>query len=306
MRRQIWSIGGGKGGIGKSLLAASLGWQLARLGKRVVLVDADLGGANLHTCLGLPGPRARSATSSCGASSASRTWSWRRRFPRLRLISGASDVLGAANIKLPAEGARPQQASAPWTWTSSCIDLGAGTSLQHHRLLPHLRRLAAGGGARADLDRERLPLHQERALPPPPQRRPQPRPCAQIIDSALDQKNAQGIRTPLDLLAAVERRTRRRWRGCAASWREFHPRFVVNQVRSTRTSRSATSSSRPVRATSAARELRGLCPLRRRGVAGGAPAAALRGEATPDSAPAQEVRQIARGLAEGETLALSW
>ena len=56
VRRQIWSIGGGKGGIGKSLLAASLGWQLARLGKRVVLVDADLGGANLHTCLGLPGP----------------------------------------------------------------------------------------------------------------------------------------------------------------------------------------------------------------------------------------------------------
>ena len=55
-RRQIWSIGGGKGGIGKSLLAASLGWHLARLGKRVVLVDADLGGANLHTCLGLPGP----------------------------------------------------------------------------------------------------------------------------------------------------------------------------------------------------------------------------------------------------------
>ena len=52
-RRQIWSVGGGKGGIGKSLLAASVGWQLARMGKRVVLVDADLGGANLHTCLGL-------------------------------------------------------------------------------------------------------------------------------------------------------------------------------------------------------------------------------------------------------------
>jgi flagellar biosynthesis protein FlhG len=47
--RRIWSIGGGKGGIGKSLLAASLGTQLARMGKRVVLVDADLGGANLHT-----------------------------------------------------------------------------------------------------------------------------------------------------------------------------------------------------------------------------------------------------------------
>ena len=56
-RRQIWSIGGGKGGIGKSLLAASVGWQLARMGRQVVLVDADLGGANLHTCLGLPMPQ---------------------------------------------------------------------------------------------------------------------------------------------------------------------------------------------------------------------------------------------------------
>ena len=55
-RRQIWSVGGGKGGIGKSLISASVGWQLARMGQRVVLVDADLGGANLHTCLGLPNP----------------------------------------------------------------------------------------------------------------------------------------------------------------------------------------------------------------------------------------------------------
>src|SRR3954467_12307679 len=54
--RQIWSVGGGKGGIGKSLLTASLGWQLAQLGKRVLLLDADLGGANLHTCLGIPNP----------------------------------------------------------------------------------------------------------------------------------------------------------------------------------------------------------------------------------------------------------
>ena len=57
-QRQIWSVGGGKGGIGKSLIAASLGWQLARMGQRVVVVDADLGGANLHTCLGLPAPTA--------------------------------------------------------------------------------------------------------------------------------------------------------------------------------------------------------------------------------------------------------
>jgi flagellar biosynthesis protein FlhG len=46
-------IASGKGGVGKSVLSANLGTALARLGKTVVLVDLDLGGSNLHTCLGL-------------------------------------------------------------------------------------------------------------------------------------------------------------------------------------------------------------------------------------------------------------
>ena len=50
--RRIYSIGGGKGGSGKSFIAASLGILLAKRGKRVVLVDLDLGASNLHTLLG--------------------------------------------------------------------------------------------------------------------------------------------------------------------------------------------------------------------------------------------------------------
>lgn len=48
----IYPIGGGKGGIGKSFITANLGSLLATEGKKVVLVDLDLGGANLHTFLG--------------------------------------------------------------------------------------------------------------------------------------------------------------------------------------------------------------------------------------------------------------
>ncbi len=51
-----WAIGGGKGGTGKTFLAASLGVQLTRLGWRTVIVDTDLGGSNLHTCLGVKFP----------------------------------------------------------------------------------------------------------------------------------------------------------------------------------------------------------------------------------------------------------
>jgi flagellar biosynthesis protein FlhG len=49
----IYPIGGGKGGIGKSFIAANLGVLLARQGNQVVLVDLDLGGANLHTFTGM-------------------------------------------------------------------------------------------------------------------------------------------------------------------------------------------------------------------------------------------------------------
>lgn len=46
-------VASGKGGVGKSILSSNLGIALARAGKTVVLVDLDLGGANLHTCLGI-------------------------------------------------------------------------------------------------------------------------------------------------------------------------------------------------------------------------------------------------------------
>ncbi|MFQ6672552.1 MAG: P-loop NTPase, partial [Candidatus Tectimicrobiota bacterium] len=56
--KSIWAVGGGKGGTGKSFITASLGIQLARLGRKTIIVDADLGAANLHTCLGVKFPKA--------------------------------------------------------------------------------------------------------------------------------------------------------------------------------------------------------------------------------------------------------
>lgn len=54
---EIWTIGGGKGGTGKSFIISSMGNCLALQDKKVVLIDADLGGANLHTFLGIDKPR---------------------------------------------------------------------------------------------------------------------------------------------------------------------------------------------------------------------------------------------------------
>ncbi len=46
-------VASGKGGVGKTVFTANLGAALARAGKTVVLVDLDLGGANLHTTVGV-------------------------------------------------------------------------------------------------------------------------------------------------------------------------------------------------------------------------------------------------------------
>src|SRR4051812_13023811 len=192
-RRQIWSIGGGKGGIGKSVLAASIGWQLARLGKRVVLVDADLGGANLHTCLGLPGPARTLGDFIQRRVERIEDVVVDTPFPRLRLISGASDVLGAANIHYQ-QKVRVLSKLRSLDVDIVLIDLGAGTA---HNILDFFlisevsllavvpeptsiengyrfiksalyRRLRAAAGTDA---------------------------VREIVDAALDPKNASGIRT---------------------------------------------------------------------------------------------------------------
>ena len=54
---KIYPIGGGKGGVGKSFVVASLGALLARHGRTVALIDLDLGASNLHTFLGMPAPK---------------------------------------------------------------------------------------------------------------------------------------------------------------------------------------------------------------------------------------------------------
>ena len=53
----ILAVGGGKGGVGKSIISSNLAAVLSRFGLRVLVVDLDLGCANLHTHFGVPMPR---------------------------------------------------------------------------------------------------------------------------------------------------------------------------------------------------------------------------------------------------------
>lgn len=51
------SIGSGKGGVGKTMIMANLAILLAQGGKRVCLIDLDIGGADTHILFGLFEPK---------------------------------------------------------------------------------------------------------------------------------------------------------------------------------------------------------------------------------------------------------
>lgn len=53
LRATVWAVTSGKGGVGKSCLSLNLGIALSRQGKQVLLIDADLGLANVDILLGL-------------------------------------------------------------------------------------------------------------------------------------------------------------------------------------------------------------------------------------------------------------
>lgn len=54
---RVITLGSGKGGTGKSFVAANLGLALAQAGVRTTLVDLDLGCADLHLMLGVLSPQ---------------------------------------------------------------------------------------------------------------------------------------------------------------------------------------------------------------------------------------------------------
>lgn len=94
---RLWTIGGGKGGVGKSLIASNMGVLLSRSGHRVLLVDADLGASNLHTFLGMDGGRLSLSSFLNNKVADIADLVSKTSMPNLDLISGARDSLDIAD-----------------------------------------------------------------------------------------------------------------------------------------------------------------------------------------------------------------
>src|SRR4030067_1131906 len=98
-QRIIWTIGGGKGGSGKSFITTNIGICLSKLGARVILIDADLGGANLHTFLGILPPVPSLSDFFKKRVSHLKDVLIHTGVPNLQLLTGAQDLLNAADAK---------------------------------------------------------------------------------------------------------------------------------------------------------------------------------------------------------------
>lgn len=126
-RIKLWSIGGGKGGIGKSIVALGLGICLARLGKKVILIDGDLGGANLHTLMGLRYPHVTLEHFLLKTVPRLADTVIETQVEGIGLICGADDILGAANPTYSQKIRLLKQIEdLPAQYV--ILDLGAGTS----------------------------------------------------------------------------------------------------------------------------------------------------------------------------------
>lgn len=89
---RVIAVGGGRGGVGKSLVSVNLAVYLAQLGKSVALIDLDQGGSNLHAHFGLQAARSEPDVGE-GGSAAIRAALVATSIPGLALLPAAHDAV---------------------------------------------------------------------------------------------------------------------------------------------------------------------------------------------------------------------
>jgi flagellar biosynthesis protein FlhG len=223
-------VGGGKGGVGKTFLTANVAALLARGGWRVVAVDTDLEGANLHTWLGVASPRRSLADYVAGRVDEIAPLVVETEVPGLRLIAGTDGNLAAAQ-PTPERRTRMLRALRQLDADFVFVDCGAGA---HPATVDYF--LVGDDGV--------LVLHPEptsventytflrAAFYRRMQLALQKHDVRACVQEAMDQRNERGIRTPVDLLREVRAMDPEEGHRFVATMQAFRPRVVVNEVES--------------------------------------------------------------------------
>ena len=124
---QIIPIASGKGGVGKSLIAANLAIALGQAGKKVVLADLDLGASNLHLVLGIQG-RKNGIGSFLIKAAEFKDIIVDTEYENVRFIPGDSEIPGFAALKIYQRNSLVKEL-LKLEADFLILDLGAGTHL---------------------------------------------------------------------------------------------------------------------------------------------------------------------------------
>jgi len=222
-------VGGGKGGVGKSFVVANLAVSLARIGRRVIAVDGDLEGANLHTCLGISEPRSSLADFVAHREDDLAKLLIETPVPNLQLIAATHGNLATPQ---PSHSRRIRLVRALRQLPADfvLVDLGAGThaAVMDYFMIgedgvvviapePTSVENAYSFIRAAFYRRLRLAMvsHDMR----------------KVVALAMDQHNERGIRTPLDLLREIEASDPEEGRRFIETMKAFRPRIVINDAR---------------------------------------------------------------------------
>lgn len=226
----IWAIGGGKGGIGKTMLSGNLGIVLAQNGKKVTLIDSDLGGANLHTCLGISSPQVGLSDFILRHVSSLEETIIPTSIPNLNLISGAKDTLNISNPKYT-QKRRLLNAIQKLDADHIILDLGAGSNfnmLDFFLLADPQIILAVPEPTSIENAYRFIKSAFYRKI-----RQDSPTSyIKKIVDETMDKNNQFGIRTPQELLAYLRDIDDEMKDFVDRQLIEFRPKLVLNQIRS--------------------------------------------------------------------------
>jgi flagellar biosynthesis protein FlhG len=228
-RRTIWTIGGGKGGSGKTFIAVNLGICLSRFGGEVVLIDTDLGGANIHTFLGLSYPKRTLSDFINKRVEGIRDVVMDTDIPNLGLVVGAQDLLNAANPKEPQKWKLIRHINS-LDVDYIILDLGAGSSFNvlDFFLISKNEILVATPEPTCIENTYRFI---KSAFFRKVKKVISHFGVKEIIDMAMDQRNERGIKTPFDLIELAGEIDKSIGLRLEQELESFRPKLIINQVR---------------------------------------------------------------------------